>query len=59
MAKATLTDQTLHWGWLTVQRLADYGHGQKHGRHADIQADMVPEKELRVMHLDLTAARTN
>ena len=31
-----------------------YHHGRKHG---SMQADMVLEKELRVLHLDLKAAR--
>jgi hypothetical protein len=34
--------------------LAYYHHGRKHG---NIQADMVMEKKLRVLHLDLTVAR--
>jgi hypothetical protein len=33
--------------------LAHYHHGRKHG---SIQANMVPEKELRVLPLDLKAA---
>ena len=31
-----------------------YHHGRKHG---SVQADMVLEKELRVLHLDLKVAR--
>ena len=34
--------------------LVHYHHGGKHG---SIEADMVLEKELRVLHLDLKAAR--
>ena len=33
--------------------LVHYCHGRKHG---GVQADMVLEKELRVLHLDLKAA---
>ena len=33
-----------------------YAHGRKHG---SMQAEMMLEKELRVLHLDLLAARRN
>jgi hypothetical protein len=35
-----------HWGWLIVQK---FSQGKKHGC---IQADMMLEKELRVLHLE-------
>jgi hypothetical protein len=44
----------LEGGWLTVSGLVHYYHNRKHG---SLQADMVLEKELRVMHLDLKATR--
>ena len=38
---------------LQFQRSVHYHHGRKHG---SVQVDMVLEKELRVLHLDLKAA---
>jgi hypothetical protein len=43
----------LIWPGLQFQRLVHYHHGDKPG---SIQADMVPEKDLGVLHLDLKAA---
>ena len=37
----------------SVRGLVHYCHGEKHG---SVQADMVLEKELRVLHLDPQAA---
>jgi hypothetical protein len=34
-----------------------YHQGNQGGKHGSIQADMVLEKELRVLHLDPTAAK--
>jgi hypothetical protein len=39
---------------LQFQRFIHYHHGRKHG---SIQADIVLEKELRVLHLDPKAVR--
>jgi hypothetical protein len=52
MTKATLIKTTFNWGWLTgseVQSIIIEA--------ASIQADMVLEKELRVLHLDPKAER--
>jgi hypothetical protein len=38
-----------------VQSIIIYHHGRKHDR---VQADMVLEKELRVLHLELKAANS-
>ena len=40
---------------LQFRGLVHYHHGRKHG---SVQADMVLEKELRVLHLDRQAAGT-
>ena len=47
--------KTFHWGWLTVweRGLVHCHHGGEHGR---TQADMVWEREPRVLHLDCPAA---
>jgi hypothetical protein len=37
----------------SLRGLAHYHHGKKHG---SMQADVVLEKDLRVLHLDLQAA---
>jgi hypothetical protein len=53
MTKATLIKENINWGWLTVSEvLVHYHHGRKQG---SVQADMVLEKELRVLRLDLQA----
>ena len=55
MTKATLTKANIELGLAySFRGLVHYHHGRKHG---SMQADMVLEKELRVLHLDLKAAR--
>ena len=54
ITRQLLQRKTFHWGWLTSFRgLVCRHHGKKHG---SVQADMVLEKELRVLHLYLQAA---
>jgi hypothetical protein len=52
--KTTLTRRTFNWGWLNFRGSADYQHGSKHG---GMQADMVLEKELSVLYLNLKVTR--
>ena len=56
MTKATLIKTNTSLGLLAYSFRGSvyYRHGRKHG---SMQADMVLEKELRVLHLDLKAAR--
>ena len=55
MTKATLIfGQHLIGLSYNVRGSVHYHHGRKHG---SVQADMVLEKELRVLHLDLTLAK--
>ena len=50
---ANLIKENIYMGLACSFRgLVHYHHGRKHGR---IQTDMVLEKELRVLHLDLKA----
>ena len=42
------------WLAYSFKGLVYYCHG---GKHTDMQADMVLEKKLRVLHLDLKATR--
>ena len=53
MIKATFMRKMCNCEWLTVSEV-DHHHGGKHG---SIQADMVLEKELRVLHINPQAAR--
>ena len=50
MARATLIKESISLG------LAYSFRGLVHYHHGSMQADMVLEKELRVLHLDLQAA---
>jgi hypothetical protein len=51
MTKATLIKENIYLGLAySFRGLVRYHHGGKHG---SIQADLVLEKELRVLHLDL------
>jgi hypothetical protein len=51
---ATLTKENIELGLAySFRGLVHYHHGGKHGF---VQADMVLEKELRVLHLDLQEA---
>ena len=52
MTMATFIRKTFVWGWLTVQRFSPLTSWLGCG---DMQADMVLEKELRVLHLDQQA----
>ena len=55
MAKATLIKENISLGLAySFRGLVHYHHGGKRGR---IQADMVLENKLRVLHLDPQAAR--
>ena len=55
MTKAALIKDNIYLGLAYRFRgSVHYHHGRKHG---SIQVDMVLEKELRVLHLDKTAAR--
>jgi hypothetical protein len=55
MSKATLIKRNISLGLAYRFRGSiHYHHDEKHG---SIQADMVLEKEFRLLHLDLTAAR--
>lgn len=49
----TLIKETVNWAGLQVRGLVHYHHGWKHG---GTQADMIVERELRVLHLDVKAA---
>ena len=51
MNKATPIKQPFNWGWLKVSVFIIAG------RMAGMQADMMLEKKLRVLHLDPKAAR--
>ena len=54
MTRATLIKNFVFIGsGLRFRGLVHYHHGRKHG---SMQADMVLEKELRVLHLDPKAA---
>ena len=56
MTTATLIKENISLGLAySFRGLVHYHHGRKHG---SVQADMVLEKELRVLHLDLQAAGT-
>ena len=44
MTIAALIKETFHWGWLSFRGSVHYHHGGKHG---NVQADVVLEKELR------------
>ena len=44
-----LQGKIFSWSWLTVQR------GRHGGKYGSMKADMVLEKELRVLHPDLQA----
>ena len=55
MTKATLIKTNIYLELAySFRGLVHYHHGRKHGTD---QADMVLEKELRVLHLDLKTAR--
>jgi hypothetical protein len=55
MAKATVIKENISLELVyNFKGSVHYLHGRKHG---SIQADMVLEKELRVLHTDLKAAR--
>ena len=57
MTTATLTKANISLLLLfSLRGSVHYHHGGKHG---SMQADMVLEKELRVLHLDLQAAEGN
>ena len=54
MTKATLIKENISLGLAySFRGSVHYHHG---GKHDSMQADMVLEKELRVLHLDLQAA---
>ena len=54
MTKATLIKENIYLGLAySFRGLVRYHHGGKHG---SIQADLVLEKELRVLHLAAKAA---
>jgi hypothetical protein len=44
MTIAARIKQTFHWGWLSFRGSVHYHHSGKHG---NVQADVVLEKELR------------
>jgi hypothetical protein len=53
--KATLIKENIELGMVySFRGSVQYHHGRKHGR---LQADMVLETELRVLHLDPKTAR--
>jgi hypothetical protein len=52
MTMATLIKENISVGTYNFRSLVHYHHGRKHGSK---QADVVLEKELRVLHLDLQA----
>ena len=54
MTMATLIKENISLGMAYSYRDSVHCNGRKHG---SIQADMVLEKELRVLHLDSKAAR--
>ena len=55
MTKATLTKENISLRLAySFRSSAHYHQGRKHG---SVQEDMVLEKELRILHLDLKAAR--
>ena len=53
MTKAVLKRTTLNWGWRTVSE----GQSIIIEKHGSIQACMLLEEELRILHLDLKADR--
>ena len=58
MTKATHTKGSIYLGLAYRFRGLDHYHHRKHSRkHGSMQVDVVLEKELRVLHFDLKAAR--
>jgi hypothetical protein len=47
---ATLIKENISWGWLIVWRSSALSTCEKHGI---VEVDMMLEKELRLLHLDL------